>query len=156
VADTLDDLRRAFQAVPHHLEQTLTVAVRMAGEDAATKAKQTDKFRDRTGSLRNSIKPVGPVGSFGSGDLAVTLSAGAAHASFVEEGTPPHVIRPKHRKALRWPVAGGFLFAKVVRHPGTRATHFLADAANESIIRLKDELLPQAVELAFLKAGFSR
>jgi hypothetical protein len=42
----------------------------------------------------------------------------APHAVFVHWGTRPHTIRPKLRKALRWPTNNVFAFAKVVNHPG--------------------------------------
>ncbi len=40
-------------------------------------------------------------------------------ALFVHWGTKPHKIRPKNKKALRWPAAVGFRFSrKGVNHPG--------------------------------------
>lgn len=50
-------------------------------------------------------------------------------ATWLEEGTKPHKIKPTGKgklKALRFGVGGGFYFAKGVSHPGTRATHFMA------------------------------
>lgn len=155
MANDFERLVRQLRGVPALLEKNLAAAARMAGEDAAKIAKQTTKFKDRTSSLRNSIEPVGPTGTFLSGDLEVTLSAGAGHASYVEEGTPPHKIRPRYRKALRWSVEGGFAFARVVNHPGTKPTRFLEDAAEQVLPRLQTQLVPQAIELSFVQAGFS-
>lgn len=68
----------------------------------------------------------------------------APHALFVHWGTKPHEIRPKGRTlnsedvlagkgggktVLRWPVAGGFRFAKVVHHPGYRGDPWAVEAA---------------------------
>ncbi|MFD4314983.1 hypothetical protein [Streptomyces sp. NPDC058548] len=47
---------------------------------------------------------------------------------FVLDGTRPHIIRPRRKKALRFEVRGEVVFAKFVRHPGTRANNFLRDA----------------------------
>lgn len=47
---------------------------------------------------------------------------------FVIEGTRPHLIRPRRAKALRFEVGGRVTYAKVVRHPGTRANPFLQRA----------------------------
>jgi hypothetical protein len=48
------------------------------------------------------------------------------YAIYVEEGTPPHVIRPNSRKALDW---GDALHpVSVVNHPGAEATHFMKAA----------------------------
>lgn len=154
MADPFASLVGKLKSVPAQLERNLSTALRLSGEEAARIAKQTTKFRDRSVVLRNSIEPVGPTGAFLTGDLEVTLSAGAKHASYVEEGTPPHLIRPKYRKALRWGVEGGFAFARLVHHPGTRATRFLEDAADQVIPRLHSVLVPQAIELSFIQAGF--
>ncbi|WP_328638359.1 hypothetical protein [Streptomyces canus] len=47
---------------------------------------------------------------------------------FVLDGTRPHIIVPRRAKALRFEAGGGIVFAKRVRHPGTRANNFLARA----------------------------
>lgn len=49
------------------------------------------------------------------------------YAYFVHEGTGAHEIRPRTKKALKFysGSAGGFVFAKVVHHPGTRANPYL-------------------------------
>ncbi|MFI0827300.1 hypothetical protein ACH4Q7_22910 [Streptomyces roseolus] len=47
---------------------------------------------------------------------------------FVLDGTRPHIIRPRRRKALRFEVRGREVFAAYVRHPGTRANDFLGRA----------------------------
>lgn len=53
----------------------------------------------------------------------------APHALFVHWGTKPHVIRPKNRKALRWPAGGRFVFAREVHHPGYKGDPWLVRAA---------------------------
>lgn len=47
---------------------------------------------------------------------------------FVLNGTRPHLIRPRRKKALRFEVGGEVVFAKLVRHPGTRPNDFLGRA----------------------------
>lgn len=54
----------------------------------------------------------------------------APHAVFVHWGTRPHKIRPRHKKALRWPSGGaGFVFARGANHPGYRGDPWLTRAA---------------------------
>lgn len=55
--------------------------------------------------------------------LVATARATATHASFVREGTRPHVIRPKRGRLLSfyWPVTGRQMFLPRVNHPGTRS-----------------------------------
>ncbi|MGA5202815.1 hypothetical protein [Streptomyces variegatus] len=47
---------------------------------------------------------------------------------FVLDGTRPHIIVPRRAKALRFQGRGGIVFAKRVRHPGTRPNDFMAEA----------------------------
>lgn len=56
----------------------------------------------------------------------------APHAAFVVLGTRPHKIRPREKRALRWPVGGGFRFARVVNHPGYKGDNYLQDASNQA------------------------
>lgn len=53
------------------------------------------------------------------------------YASFVNDGTRPHVIRPRTAQALRFVVGGRVVFARVVHHPGTRPRPFLDRALRE-------------------------
>jgi hypothetical protein len=70
------------------------------------------------------------------GGHVLELSNSAPHAVFLEKGTRPHVILPKHKSALHfhWPKAGGWIFAKRVQHPGTRAYHFLSGARDRAFV----------------------
>ena len=59
----------------------------------------------------------------------------APHASFIEHGTKPHVIRARRVNFLRfeWPRgSGNIVFRRAVYHPGNRAYRFLWDATTES------------------------
>jgi hypothetical protein len=47
---------------------------------------------------------------------------------YVLDGTRPHIIVPRRAKALRFEAGGSIVFAKRVRHPGTRPNNFLARA----------------------------
>ena len=44
------------------------------------------------------------------------------------DGTKPHTIRPRRRRALRFVSGGHVVYATRVRHPGTRGTKFLTRA----------------------------
>ena len=89
---------------------------------------------EATGFLLRSIN-TGPVeGDFVTG-ITGTVSASAPYALHVEYGTKAHIIRPKNKKALRWASgggAGGWAFAKSVKHPGTTAQPFLRPALTAS------------------------
>jgi hypothetical protein len=85
------------------------------------------------GRLRNSIKVV----QDGKSGLIVFM---VDYAKFIEFGTPPHIIKPKSKEALRFEKdrkgrlskkrgakESDFVFAKKVKHPGTRPNPFIRE-----------------------------
>ena len=107
-------------------------------------AKQT--VRRKTGTTGRTIRMTNL------SESSVTVEVGGA-GEYLERGTRPHIIRPKNRKALRWPAQGtpvtlggrartgavralgskAFAFARLVHHPGTRKYPFLIPAAKRAI-----------------------
>lgn len=80
-------------------------------------------------------------------DHAFVLAT-APYAAYVELGTRPHVIRPRNGRMLAWPknagdrrlsgrarskVPGGFIYARVVHHPGTKAQPYLLPGAEAAV-----------------------
>jgi hypothetical protein len=118
--------------------------MRQVGLATVAEAKRTVAHKTRTTS--RTIR----LASF-SADSARVTAGGAA--VFLEDGTRPHVIRPRKAKALRWPAKGtpvtlggrartgavrslgrgAFAFAKIVHHPGTKAQPFLIPAARKAM-----------------------
>lgn len=84
----------------------------------------------RTGRLRAAI---GPARYSRTWTLRpqVTIDVNVDYAGFVNDGTRPHIIRPKNKRALRFVVDGRVVFATVVHHPGTRAKPFMDRAVAE-------------------------
>jgi hypothetical protein len=93
----------------------------------------------RTGNLARSI---------GIGSVTATVAetvATANYAAFVELGTRAHIIEPRNKKALRFAPGGGatlarrprrgasVVFAKRVRHPGTKARPFMVPGARRAV-----------------------
>ena len=77
----------------------------------------------QTGRLRSSITwhiVIGPQGPYGEVGSAVE------YAGDVEDGTAPHVIYPKNKKALYW--KGARHPVAYVNHPGNRAYPYLRPA----------------------------
>lgn len=81
-----------------------------------------------TGRLKNSIK----VTVEGDGLLITMVDYG----KYVEFGTPPHIIRPVNKQALKFEIGKkdrleqkgknkNIVFAKEVKHPGTRPNPFI-------------------------------
>jgi hypothetical protein len=53
----------------------------------------------------------------------------------VHEGSQPHIIRPKKKKALRFVMGGHVVIVRQVRHPGTKARPWLMTALQEVAAR---------------------
>ena len=83
----------------------------------------------RTGRLRSSIRAEPPV--FFSLRGKVSVGSDLEYAAAVNDGSRPHIIRPRRAQVLRFSVGGRIVFAKVVHHPGTKGTHFLDRALRE-------------------------
>lgn len=112
------------------LRRTFTVAGRKATDDFARKVQNRAKVLAPvdTGRLRASIRIKRTLTFRGPSAIVGTDVEYAPH---VEYGTQPHVIRPVHRKALRFKVGNRVVFAKFVNHPGTKAKPFLSRALRE-------------------------
>lgn len=72
-----------------------------------------------TGRLRSSGK-IKKAGLFSFRPKA-TVYFDVVYARIIHDGgkTPPHIIRPRRAKALRFVVGGQVVYAKVVHHPGS-------------------------------------
>jgi|CXWL01.1.fsa_nt_gi phage gpG-like protein len=83
-------------------------------------------LRVRSGHLRRSLGPAKTTAT--ETGVEGSLGAQAVYARILEEGgtIPAHVVRPRHGKALRFPVSGGaggtagVAFAKSVRIPAVK------------------------------------
>ena len=122
----VDRLLDAFRIAPDAVQEVQDVAVLDAGEIVAEEARSTHRYQTRSGAVEHSVsvRQVAPA------TASVFLDPSIAkHAPWVHAGTRPHMIRPVSRRMLRWAVRGDFRFARVVRHPGTKADPFLFEAA---------------------------
>ena len=62
----------------------------------------------------------------------------APHALWVNFGTRAHEIRPRNKRVLRWPGAGGFVFAAWAKHPGYRGDPYIIRAADAAVAKFHD------------------
>jgi len=74
--------------------------------------------------------------------------ARAPHAPFVIQGTKPHPIRPRNKKALRWAGPNGFIFSKGVQHPGYEGDPYMDSAADKALAQFQtilDKALQESI-----------
>lgn len=86
-----------------------------------------------TGAVKASIKysvRTAPGGFLG------TVEATDPKSLMHHQGTDPHVIVPKKAKTLRFHSRGRIVYAKIVRHPGTKPNRFLTDSMENVINKL--------------------
>lgn len=128
----LDAVRASFaRLVPEVQQRVLRGLAQTAFDTAQT---QVDTHT-KTGALFRSLT----LASDGEGGWLIGhQTQHAPHAVFVHWGTRAHVIRPKEKKALRWPSGqggkSGFVFAKWVhKHPGYEGDPWLVTAEDDAI-----------------------
>ena len=113
------------------LNRTITNASRRELKEASRQVVNRAKVLApvRTGRLRSSIRAEPP--RIFSLRGSVTVGSDLEYAAWVNDGTRPHQIRPRTKRALRFVVNGQVVFARVVNHPGTKANPFLDRALRE-------------------------
>jgi hypothetical protein len=85
--------------------------------------------RVRTGHLLSTIETrVGGTKGRGVHVDVVAGGKGIKYTGYEHDGTPPHVIRARRKKALRFMINGNVVFRTKVNHPGTTGTLFLTHA----------------------------
>lgn len=127
----LDRVRQSFARLVPEVKQQVLNGMAQVAYDTAQRQADT---HTQTGALARSLR-LRP-----DGDSAWIVDhnlQAAPHALFVHWGTRAHVIRPRDKKALRWPSGQGggtrFIFAKFVNHPGYAGDPWLVHAADEAV-----------------------
>lgn len=125
--DRVDDLKTRLARYPQAAEP----ALRRAGDEIFERIFRAADHHTKSGALARSLK-----NSFRGGEYRIWHDTQhAPHAVFVHWGSKKHVIKPKNKKALRWPGPGGFIFAKFVRnHPGYAGDpYFVTEGSSDKI-----------------------
>lgn len=93
---------------------------------------RTVKVPKKTGKLeRQTFYRIVPVtDSRSSFTLKLWFGSKPDYSKYVNEGTRPHVIKPKRSSVLAWADAqtGKMVYAKEVHHPGTKPNQYLGEA----------------------------
>lgn len=98
--------------------------------------KTNAEWKDRTGHARQAIH--GDVEG-GNNEYTIYTSHGVEYGEYLEDGTPPHVIRPKNKKALYW--KGAAHPVKQVNHPGTKGFNTIENAMLNNKKRITNTLI---------------
>lgn len=106
------------------VQSTIIRALQRAGNEAIRNASQTTAFKGVV--LKNSVRA-----RFLS-KYTIRIHTGAKHASFLEDGTRPHVIKARRAPRLSFVANGVRVFAKSVKHPGQRPTKWFSKAVEQA------------------------
>lgn len=142
-----DKLVRAFEAAPAKTREKLRQVVKSTARNIQARASNVHRYTARIGSR---LEKEG-VNFHADGLNAVVFldEIAVPYGRFIHEGTRTHVIEPRNRSVLRWPVGGEeFAFAKRVQVSGIKPDPFLYNAADveapifeSSLMAALDEVL---------------
>lgn len=90
------------------------------------------KANKDTGRMASKIKARVEVRANG---ITIIMESKASYSMFVHQGTRPHTIKPRTKKALSWPGARPPGMFSRVNHPGYRGNPFLVEAMNQTVIK---------------------
>jgi hypothetical protein len=141
-----------------------------AGRESIDRMTDGRYWTQRTGEMNRTLRLVAP------GEFRRRVVAQSKHAAFLQYGTKAHVIRPKlarnfvgpaqesqgrrkrgtggARHALRFVAnGGGLIFARAVKHPGTRG-YFYVEKESDWMSTMLPRLGGYARDEALASSGF--
>ena len=122
VKELLDDLRD----FPEEMEKSVLLQMSQIAKQSMQKGAGRHWV---TGNLYSSVYNR----SITDGRAVGHDTSRAPYAKFVLFGTRPHKIVPNKKKALRWAGPNGFIFAKLVNHPGYRGDDYMEKAKDDAL-----------------------
>lgn len=99
-------------------------------------AKVSAPWRDRTAHARQGLNGDTSVRD---NEYTISLSHGVEYGGILEDGSPPHEIRPKNKKALYW--KGAAHPVKVVHHPGTQKYATVGPTMEKNKYKIRDSAI---------------
>lgn len=94
-------------------------------------------WKDQTATARRALHSgVEPAGK---NKIRMYLAHGVRYGGILEEGSKPHVIRAKNKKALYW--KGASHPVKALKHPGTKPRAIVQPTAKKYKVKVRDTLV---------------
>lgn len=121
----LQDVINKFGQMPGMLRDDMEVAVKISIRDIRERSLSEHDWISRTGMTEREGVKSSLDGLIGVVELATPNAIG------LHQGRPAHIIKPRNKMVLRFPVNGEFVFAKKINHPGNKADPFLFRAAEK-------------------------
>lgn len=123
-----DTVGRYVGSIPGTIQKRFLEAMRISLRDIQEQARAKHRFTTRTGDAERSIE----ASEVHTNNHTVRGEVGTTRliTIYLHQGTKPHNIMPRNKRVLRWADGGGFVFARRVKHPGTKKDPFIFDAAD--------------------------
>lgn len=136
--ELLDDVKKAgYQVKP-------LVQAALQNSTAIVQRNVRQEAPHKTGSMQRSVMTSISYPS-------ATVEVNEPYGIMVENGTRPHIILPKNKKALFW--KGALNPYKAVHHPGTRANPFFQRGIDKSTDAIYAQFAKVAERLITIMAG---
>lgn len=98
--------------------------------------KDSPPWKDRSAHARQSLR--GDV-KVENKKYTISLSHGVEYGGVLEDGSKPHIIRPKNKKALYW--KGADHPVKLVHHPGTKKYATVGPTMEKNKYKIRDDVI---------------
>ncbi|MBV4447442.1 MAG: hypothetical protein LKF87_03805 [Clostridium tyrobutyricum] len=99
-------------------------------------AKADAPWKDRTAHARQGIHCDATMNN---NQITISLSHGVEYGGILEDGSKPHIIRPKDKKALYW--KGADHPVKLVHHPGTKKYATVGPTMERNKYKIRDDVI---------------
>lgn len=97
-------------------------------------AQSSNKFQDKTGRLRATIRVAGS-------GMRTRIVSALKYSQAINDGSPKHIIFAKDNSKtglLKFKIAGRWISKQFVMHPGTKPRPFMDDAADTMEVLLPE------------------
>lgn len=145
----LDAVASRLDKVSADTQAKLKDAMKSSVGDIQERARKNHRYITRTGDAERSIKTRV---SFARDDISGIVGTTRKITVYLHQGTKRHTIVPRRKMALRWTNGSQFIFAKRVRHPGTKKDPFIFNAVHSEqrrIISRFEKAVRQAIGEAY-------
>lgn len=122
----VEELLAQWSSEQARISAGMAVAVADAAREGAAQARASAPRRTGTMIDHTDGKLLSQSATAARGEIRV----GVDYASFVSDGTPPHIIEAKRAKTLAFEQDGVMRYPRRVRHPGTKANRYLDGAVD--------------------------
>lgn len=136
----IDDFAKRLQNKADSMTKEINATLNNWGSDVIVYARQNHRFKSHSPAmLEKSVSK--RMATSGTPKIFLYLDSKVAmYGKFIHDGTKDHIVKPKAKKALRYPNGGQFGFSKGHKVSGIKADNFLERAIDHLKPKLASDL----------------